>query len=620
MCGICGIIDLAGALSPSCIEKMITSLAHRGPDGQDSMHIGGAWLGHTRLSIIDLSTGEQPMSDSTGRWWIVFNGEIYNYREIRKVLEEKGCCFQTSSDTEVILQAYIFFGEDALAHLNGQFAFAIWDNQKQVFFAARDRLGEKPFYFAISDRGQFIFASEIKSILASGLIQPKLDRSALNDYLMLLYIPPQKTIFGNIQTLAPGHALRWNNGQVEQYCYWHLTFGRYSTIDSNEAVSEVRRLISQAVQRQMVSDVPIGAFLSGGLDSSTIVALMSQFSDQPVKTFSVGFGKIINELPYANAVARKYRTEHHEIQMNISVADMLEKMTGIYDEPFADSSNIPTYAISQFARQHVKVVLSGDGGDEVFGGYPWYLDLLADEQQKVSGQNNLLLANTKYALMKIMSKIHLIGVEQLSQAGRVRNSIRNRRQDSDVFKRNVLRRTCFSLQARLFLWGQPIYSTEFLNDENQPESEITGLDKVIHYDFRCYLPGDILVKVDRAAMATGLEVRAPFLDFELVEFVLSLPVSLRLKNGRSKYLLHESCGDLWPSEIRRLSKQGFGGPVNSWVDDTGIKRIAHRLLQKGSSLVEVLPGVNSFFPKASSQQKWTLLCLGLWLEKNSASV
>jgi len=587
MCGICGILDLIGDCDPVVIEKMTARLTHRGPDCQASIHVDGAWLGHTRLSIIDLTTGAQPMSDATGRWWIVFNGEIYNYRELRSLLEQKGCRFQTSSDTEVILQSYIFFQDDLLVHLNGQFAFAIWDNQEQILFAARDRMGEKPFYFAIPEKGQFIFASEIKSIRASGLVHTILDRLSLDDYLALLYVPPHKTIYENVYTLPPGHILKWRNGTVINYCYWKPVFNtdKKVILDEIEIVTEVRRLLAQAVNRQMVSDVPIGAFLSGGLDSSTIVAIMAQFSSQPIKTFSAGFGFAINELPYARSVATLYATDHHEVQIEVPVAELLGNMTEIYDEPFADSSNIPTYLISKFARQYVKVVLSGDGGDEVFGGYKWY--------------------ETCYK-------------EQLS--GGWLDHLYTRTYDRDIYKRNALRRTYFPLKTRKALWQDSLTPSEQFYKEHFPDSNVHGLNTVFYYDFKYYLPGDILVKVDRAAMANGLETRVPFLDYELVEFLLSLPTSLRLKDGQLKYLLRRSFDDLWPDDVRVRSKKGFGAPIDIWLADSNVEQIHQNVYRKGSALVNILPGVTEFTPNATAQQNWALLCLGLWLEKNADSL
>ena len=357
---------------------MTSCLAHRGPDAFGTVNVQGARLGHRRLSIIDLGGGAQPMADPTERFWITFNGEIYNFRELRAILEAQGRRFRTHSDTEVLLEAYLAFGEQAPQHLNGQYAFAIWDQQERKLFAARDRLGEKPLYWARTGDGHLLIASEIKSLLASGLIQPKLDPVAVDAFLTLLYVPPDRTIYENIHTLLPAHAMAWQGGQVRQWCYWQPKYSTGDIKDPREAIAEVARLIEQAVHRQMVADVPVGAFLSGGLDSSTIVAYMSRHSTGPVQTFSVGFEDLIDELPYARQVAELYHTDHHELQMSMPLGELLDQMVSVYDEPFADSSNIPTYMVAQYARRSVKVVLSGDGGDELFGGYHWNTPRLQD--------------------------------------------------------------------------------------------------------------------------------------------------------------------------------------------------------------------------------------------------
>jgi len=376
MCGIAAIINPAGEKRDGVIDRMARRLDHRGPDAVRSIRLAGCDLGHTRLSIIDLAGGSQPMADEIARCWVVFNGEIFNYRELRQTLESLGWKFRTQSDTEVLLRAYQQYGQDCAKHLNGQFAFVVWDTVERKAMAARDRMGEKPLYWAKTAAGDLIFASEIKSLLVSGLVAPRIDRTAVDAYLALAYVPPDRTVYENIHTLAPGGAMAWHNGTLRQWKYWEPAYSTNPSVSAGEAVEEIRRLVAQAVKRQMVADVPVGAFLSGGLDSSTVVALMTEHARQPVTTFSVGFGDLINELPYARAVADVYKTNHHELQMNIALDEMLLRMAEVYDEPFADSSNIPTYLMCGFARRTVKVALAGDGGDEVFGGYSWYTHLL----------------------------------------------------------------------------------------------------------------------------------------------------------------------------------------------------------------------------------------------------
>ncbi len=510
MCGIAVILP-GSALRSSrfAIERMTDALAHRGPDAQAVAHLDGCDLGHTRLSVIDLTTGQQPMTDSTGHFTIVFNGEIYNYRELRSELESLGHVFHTTSDTEVLLHACMQFGPSAPEHLNGQFAFAFWNGHERTLLLARDRFGEKPLYWASGKSGELIAASEIKAILASELVEPQIDPISVDAYLGLHYVPPDRTIYRNIHALPPAHIAQWNGSRLFCSRYWQPRIGG-PEVGERESVEEIGRLLRRAVKRQMTADVPVGAFLSGGLDSTTIVALMQQSSPLPVSTFSVGFGKLIDELPFAREAARQYATDHHELQMDIDVAEVLARITQVYDEPFADSSCIPTYLMASYARQHVKVVLSGDGGDELFGGYDWYRPLL------------------------------------------------NEPGGNECFRRHLLHST-HALADRAALWGgrQPPSAQQITGRYG---SELCGIDSVVSFDCHCYLPGDILVKVDRAAMAHGLETRAPFLDVDLAEFVLGLPATLRFRDPRLKGLLRAACGHLWPEPIRKRSKQGFGAP------------------------------------------------------------
>jgi len=364
MCGIVAICSNGSNVPPETVSGMTANLAHRGPDADGVVHTASCHLGHRRLQVIDPAGGQQPMWDDSHRYCITFNGEIYNFRELRRELQSRGVYFHTHSDTEVLLLGYREYGAAVVEKLNGQFAFAIWDEEQGSLFAARDRLGEKPLFWTQGTAGELIVGSEIKAIVKSGLVRPVLDPASVDAYLALIYVPPDRTIYQNIHALPPGHALEWRTGAVHQWSYWEPRLSN-EPIDEREAIGEVRRFMEQAVERQMVADTPVGAFLSGGLDSATIVGLMAGQASTPVKTFSVGFGDLINELPYALAVAEQYRTEHHEMQMNIPVGEILLQMAQVYDEPFGDSSNIPTFLISKFASEHVKVVLSGDGGDEL---------------------------------------------------------------------------------------------------------------------------------------------------------------------------------------------------------------------------------------------------------------
>lgn len=608
MCGIAAIASPGAEIPNRAIERMTTCLAHRGPDGQGCVRFPGCHLGHRRLSIIDLATGDQPMTDPGERYWITFNGEIFNYRELRAELEQRGWTFRTQSDTEVLLRAYQEYREAVPTHLNGQFAFVIWDQVEQRLFAARDRLGEKPLYWAVSTQGHFLLASEIKSLLASQLIEPQLDPAAVDAYLALLYVPPDRTIYTNVHTLRPGHAVTWHAGQSRTQAYWQPTYSRTPASDPTEAVRQLRHLISQAVRRQMVADVPVGAFLSGGLDSTTIVALMTQHTHRPVMTFAVGFDDLINELPYARAVAQAYHTDHHEIQLDIPVGEILERMAEVYDEPFADSSNVPTYLVAEFAHRYVKVALSGDGGDELFGGYDWYRQLLMTPTTNVTLLRLVMLA------WWVLGKAGLPVRAQNDAAMYAHAAADSRRRYPDFWERHLAFVTELK-RDRSALWNghAPPDSEASLRSLYYPESHLQSLDRATDFDVRCYLSGDILVKVDRAALAHGLETRAPFLDVDLVEFTLNLPWQLRFRNGELKHLLREACRDLWPPIVQQRGKQGFGAPIWRWLRQPDVRRLWRRVTGPGSPLTALLPGITH--ARLRPQQTWTLLCLGLWLEK-----
>lgn len=613
MCGIAGILSSGHIPRDGAIERMTKSICHRGPDDIGFIFLADCHFGHCRLSVIDIDGGKQPMADETGRYSIVYNGEIFNYRELRVVLKGKGWAFRTESDTEVLLRACQEYGEEVPRYLNGQFSFAFWDSKKKNLFAARDRMGEKPFYWAINGKGDFIFASEIKALLKNDSFRPSLNNLAINDYLMLNYIRPDCTVYEEVRTLRPGHILTLEQGRVRERCYWQPRYSVLADVDPDEAVKRCRYLIDQAVERQMVADVPVGAFLSGGLDSSTIVALMSSHAKKPVKTFSVGFGKIINELPWARIVAERFKTEHHEIQMDVPVGEMLERMAEVYDEPFADSSNIPTFLMSRFASKDVKVVLSGDGGDEIFGGYEWYTHLLAPDKLEFSDTSLIRLAVVKN-ILRVLARVGIPCKEARDNAVNVHRYARIHRDHARPIDRHLAlvmgsnrNNGPDESQDRIDSLGKAFCAFE----------DSGGMDQATSFDVNCYLPGDILVKVDRAAMANGLEVRAPFLDVELVEFLLGLPWGLRFKNMELKHLLKSSCNDLWPPEVRTRLKQGFGAPVREWLDRKDVKEIGRRVLARNSAFLHLFPGTRKRVFKQTPQRSWALLCLGLWLEKHS---
>jgi len=599
---MCGISAIAGVTKPGAIEAMIRAIEHRGPDATSSHAEGDCALGHARLSIIDLSTGDQPMSDATGRWWIAFNGEIYNFLSLREELARSGHQLRTHSDTEVLLLGYQQWGTALLDKLRGMFAFAIWDSEERELFAARDLFGEKPIYFAQSGDG-IVLASEMKAIVASGLVQPVVDPESIDAFLALGYIPPDRTVYRDVQTLPPAHYLVWKNGTVRVSRYWTPKLEpRAMTLGG--AAEEVRALLRQAVKRQMIADVPVGAFLSGGLDSSSVVALMSEVSSEAVKTFSVGFGSLINELPYARAVAQRYHTEHHEIDLGEpDVATLIERMVQVYDEPFADTSHIPTFLVSEFARRHVKVVLSGDGGDELFGGYSWYGPLAMSEAMPLALVQWVVLRSLSIALRHryraLSARSHAAGLAA--------------RWD-DLWTRDVMSQTVIPAQERRRMWGDRRVASFEPGGYFKPGADTKGLNRAFHFDLTSFLPGDILVKVDRAAMAHGLETRAPFLDRELVEFTLTIPAELKVRGGETKIVLREACRDLWPESLWNRPKQGFGSPITRWLKLPSMQPMLDRVFRAGSPLRALLPGIPEGARNGLDYRTWTLLTLGLWLE------
>ncbi|HEX9983053.1 MAG TPA: asparagine synthase (glutamine-hydrolyzing) [Thermoanaerobaculia bacterium] len=598
MCGIALALN-ADAPPSAVIGRMVDALSHRGPDARGEEARGTCALGHTRLSIIDLTTGAQPMQ--SGWRSITFNGEIYNYRELRDELRALGHEFQTTSDTEVLLAAHEEWGSEMLDRLRGMFAFAIWDDSTRTLFAARDLFGEKPLFFATA-AGTLLIASEIKALLASGLVEGKLDRTSVDAYLALGYVPPDRTIYSDIQTLPPAHMLTWSNGRIDVARWWTPRM-ETRTIGLDEAGERLYAAVDRAVERQMVADVTVGAFLSGGLDSSTIVALMQRHNERPIKTFAVGFGNVVNELPYARAVANRYRTDHHEIDLaRPPVAELLRRMASVYDEPFADSSNIPTYLICEFARRDVKVVLSGDGGDELFGGYGWYTSVQQALSMKGGRPRWLAMRAASVALRHrwraLARHSHALGLHA---------------RWPDPWAATLAQHINIREPQRRALWQHDAPAAKLATDV--PAESIRGLNRGFYFDLTSYLPGDILVKVDRAAMAHGLETRAPFLDRDVVELALSLPERLKVDGERNKIVMRQAFTKLWPEELHGRGKQGFGGPIPVWLQNADVRAVAAEVFAPGARLRALLPGITDDMAKGNDSTTWTLLTLGLWLER-----
>lgn len=567
MCGICGKINNnSKPISRQLLNKMTEVLSHRGPDQGKTYISGNVGLGHRRLSIIDLSAAaSQPMSNEDETVWIVLNGEIYNFLELRENLEEKGHIFKSRSDTEVIIHLYEELGTACVSKLKGMFAFAIWDEKNKKLFLARDRVGKKPLNYVIRN-GNLTFASEIKSILQDTDISREINLRAIDRYLTYLYVPGPETIFIGIKKLPPAHILIYEKGHIRIEQYWDISFTNKIKLSEKECQDKILELLINAVRMRMISDVPLGVFLSGGIDSSAITAIMCKISSKPVKTFSIGFkDKSFNELEYAREVAKLFHTEHYEYIVEPKTIEILPKLAWHYNEPFADSSAIPTYYLSKMARQEVAVALSGDGGDESFAGYDRY------KASKLADIYNLIPNSIHNKLLML--------VGEMPESTQKKDFIRN--------LKKFLRSIRLSGQERYAVWmsnfgrvgKEKLYSAEFKNRLKTIDNgdyllsayakSITkdSIDAMLFVDIITYLPGDLLVKVDIASMANSLEVRSPFLDQDLMEFMGTIPSSFKLRWFTTKYILKKTLVKIIPERILNRKKSGFGVPVGRWIKE-----------------------------------------------------
>ena len=598
MCGIAGIISLNSGLIKNNLKKMASVLVHRGPDAEGFFYFNECALAHRRLSIVGIDTGAQPMLTSDNKVGVTFNGEIYGYNKIKERFVDYD--FKTDSDTEIILALYKRYGINFLEHLPGMFAFALWDDNKKELICARDRFGEKPFYYAFGKNGEFLFASEIKAIIASGLIEPVLDRGSVAHFLKHLYVHPSKTIYKNIFILPAAHRLIYKDGNITINRYWNFPEVNVS-LSLDDTLLRFKELLDNAVKKQLVADVPVGAFLSGGLDSSTIVALASRFKPG-LKTFSFAFRDSINELPYARLVANKYKTEHIELfDDSDDIAGLFLKMQEVYDEPFADSSNIPMYMISKLARRHLKVVLTGDGGDELFGGYGWYKPFLYN--------NKFFRHDFVYLLGRILRRL-------------VGNNLLIQKHLGAKFNIN------FSSPVEAHLCGQEtVFSDSDLQgfgmgsiiDSDKIDWMKSGnLDDVMKLDVRKYMAGDILVKVDRASMANGVELRAPFLDVDFATFCLNLPYNLKINSKEDKIILRRAYSEKLPLKILKRNKQGFGAPVEKWLKDKAMRDLKQEYLSNPKNKIYDLISYEKAQPfiNMGNYKTWALLTLSVWIDRN----
>ena len=620
MCGIAGFIDywerraIEPVIRKRLLKRMNDVIRHRGPDDEGFFLKDGVALGMRRLSIIDLAGGAQPISGEDGSVTIVFNGEIYNFQELRPELEKRGHTFKTHSDTETIVHAYEEYGPECVKHLRGMFAFAIWDDKKREVYIARDRVGKKPLYYTVTTGGTLVFGSEVKSLLEHPEVKREINLEALDAYFTLGYVPDPLTIFRGVSKLPPGHYLTFSAGRLNIQQYWDFNFEPGDSRKPEDYLDELRTLLDESVRLRLISEVPLGAFLSGGIDSSTVVALMARQMNQPVKTFSIGFNEdSYNELKYARLTAKQLGTDHHEFFVTPQICNVIDDLIWHFDEPFADPSAIPTFMVSKLARDHVTVALSGDGGDELFAGYSHYV---------VQESRRAFSAVPKAIRKGVMRPLSY----RLPHGAWGRNYLHN-------ISLDPIDRYLDSLSYFTELSKESLYSFDF-QKELQPKNQVArsfrdyadrvntkeSLDQLLYIDGKTYLPGDILTKVDRMSMATSLEVRVPLLDHKLIDFVTRVPASLKLAGIETKHLLKRVARDLIPAEILDRPKQGFGIPLEQWINSELRDQIREtlrepRTRQRGyvnSSYVDLILDEHHKGRRDHSFPLWALLILELW--------
>lgn len=625
MCGICGTIHFnSEPVGKPLLKKMADTLAHRGPDDEGfyiDTSTGGkavtAGLAHRRLSIIDIATGAQPLANEDSSLWIVFNGEIYNYLDIRSELLEHGHRFKTNSDTETIVHAYEQWGESCVEKLRGMFAFAIWDSSQKKLFMARDRIGIKPLYY-YHDGKHFVFGSEIKSILAHPHVQKKLSLESVADFFTLMYVPAPKSIFKNIYKLEPGYTLSLDSqGRIKQHQYWDLVFDPKTGISGGIWKNRILEKLTETVKIRLMSEVPLGAFLSGGVDSSAVVALMSTMTQDPVKTTAIGFNEDkFNELPYARAVAGQYQTAHFEKLVTPDSLSILDKLSWFYDEPFADSSSIPTYYVCQAAKQKVTVCLSGDGGDENFAGYRrYYFDRLENKVR------SLLPKPLRKGLIRSIAAAYP-KLDWAPRFLRAKTLLTNLSLDpvegyfNSVSWFQGVREELLSAHAELK--GYSTLDVFKRHYKNAPEDPLSAIQ---YMDVKTYLADDILTKVDRASMAHSLEVRVPLLDHEFMELAAAVPSGLKLKGKQGKFIFKKSLESLLEPDTLYRKKQGFSMPVSQWFKTELKNTFEESVLGKDSACSEILnrSTINKLWQQHQSgvrewgHELWAILIFEKWM-------
>jgi asparagine synthase (glutamine-hydrolysing) len=582
MCGIAGIFDFRGPgnIDRALLYRMTEIIAHRGPDGDGFHFAPGIGLGMRRLAIVDLVTGDQPQFNEDGTVCVVFNGEIYNFQPLMAELTALGHAFRTRSDTEVIVHAWEEWGEACLDRFNGMFAFALWDARREALFLARDRLGEKPLYYSTLADGQLLFASELKSLALSPDIDRRLDPQAIEEFFAYGYIPDPRSIYRGVKKLAPAHSLLIRRGAPppEPRCYWDVRFLDGGSIRREEAEEELIVRLRESVRLRMIADVPLGAFLSGGVDSSGVVAMMAGLKTEPVSTFSIAFGaKGWDESAYAAEIARRYRTDHHVKEVDPNSFDLLDRLATIYDEPFGDSSAIPTYRVCAMARENVTVALSGDGGDEVFAGYRRYRWHCFEERVR-----RVVPARLRRPFFGIAGAVYP-KLDWAPRPLRAKATLEELARDTtEAYFSSVsicgteLRRRLFSPSLARELQGYD--GVEVLRSHMRRCGSEDPLSQVQYADFKTYLPGDILTKVDRASMANSLEARVPLLDHTLVEWAAGLPSHFKLHGREGKQIFKTALEPYVAKEILYRPKQGFAVPLAAWFRGPLRRRLRDNLL------------------------------------------
>lgn len=631
MCGICGLVNRPGAevVDRRVLEELNAQLHHRGPDSSGYYLRENVGLAVQRLAVIDLVSGDQPIANEENTIWVVHNGEIYNHVELRRQLVAQGHRFRTHSDTEVIVHLYEDYGWDCVQHLRGMFAFALWDERDQILLLARDRLGQKPLYYT-EQRGALLFASELHSLLQNPHLPRRIDLTAIHDYLSLGYVPDPRTAFQDVHKLPPGHRLLWQAGRQRLERYWDLAYLPKETGSATELKDAVRQALTDSVRVRLRSDVPLGAHLSGGIDSSIVVGLMASMTEQPVKTFSIGFQEeAFSELSFARRIAKKFHTDHHEFVLEPEVASLLPSLTEHFGEPFADPAAIPTWHLARLTRQSVTVVLNGDGGDEAFGGYQrYYADPIANGYQWVPAWARHHLIDPMLQILPVQDdrpreRSAIMALRQLGRAAQVSRQASMLRWAAGFDEPG---------KQRLYLKpvGQELAgldTTRLLEGSFRRAVADNRLDRTMYADLQNYLPGALLTKVDRLTMAHALEARSPFLDHQVVELAARLPTSWKVRRQQTKRILREAFADLLPPDVIGRAKAGFAVPLGLWFRGTLRELAGDLLLDPHARLwnlmqpqaVAALLREHWAGDADHGQRLWMLIVLETWLSRYEVS-